>query len=154
MKKVLVAVDVQDFYRPSQGMVHQINQMVARMPIAATLFVHDEAKVPYARLRGKPGAKGDTSLIKTPNTFVHHGFGLPRELFDWLRAQGAEQVVVAGGHTDANVLAAGFSLFDAGFQPVLVPVLCYGNEWYMHSVTSGIWEQSIGPVYQSVAELN
>ena len=54
---------------------------------------------------------------------------------------------------DANLLAAGFSLFNAGLRPAVLPQLCFGNDWYMHTVTTGVWEREIGKVYQSAAEL-
>jgi len=31
-------------------------------------------------------------------------------------------------------------------------VLNFGNDWYMHTVTTGIWEREIGKLYQSLAE--
>lgn len=152
MKRCMVAVDVQTFYRPSAGMVAQLNQLAATMPTAATLYKHIETAVPLGRF-GKQLPMDASVLVNTSNVFEKPGFGLPDSVGVWLRNQQPDEVLVVGGHTDANVLAAGFSVFNAGFKPVMVPVLCYGNDWYMHTVTAKIWEQELGKVYQSVAEL-
>ena len=143
---------MQEHFRPSQGMIQQINQIAATMPAAATLFTQRDEVVPLSKL-GKTGPMNDQLVVNISKSFSKHGYNLPDELILWLRSQNADEVVVVGGHNDANVLAAGFSLFQHGFKPALVPVLCYGNEWYMHSVTTGLWRDNLGPVYESVAEL-
>ena len=152
MKRCMVAVDVQNFYRPSPGIVTQLNQLASTMPTAATLYRHNENAVPLARF-GHQIPQDTTVLVNTIHVFEKNGYLLPESLNIWLRNNQPDEVLVTGGHTDANVLAAGFSVFSAGFRPVLVPVLCYGNDWYMHTVTAKIWEQELGKVYQSVAEL-
>ena len=152
MKRCLLAVDMQGFFRPSPGMVSQINQLALTMPTAATLMKHDETKVPLAKF-GKP-VPMDTSIgIACSNVFEKYGYAVPQAALDWLKAQNPDEVLVAGGHTDGNVLSAGLDVFNAGMKPVIVPLLCYGNDWYMHTVTAKIWEQELGKVYQSVAEL-
>ncbi len=149
----MVALDVQDHFRPPAGVVHQINQLIPSVPTAATLFKHDETEVPLSKL-GKSGPEKEPCLINTSTIFYKYGYTLPQDLLQWLKNQKAEEVLLVGGNTDANVLAAGFSLFDAGFLPVMVPLLCYGNDWYKHTVTTGIWEQSLGKVYENVADLH
>lgn len=153
MKRCMVAVDVQSFYKPSQGVVHQINQLVAQLPTAATLFVHNEEVTPLKRMK-KDVPSTDQCLVTTPNVYNKHGFTIPKAVIDWLHQQEATEVLITGGHTDANVLAAGFSIFDAGFTPLIVPMLCYGNDWYMHTVTTKIWEQHLGKVYESSHDLH
>lgn len=152
MKRCMVALDVQNYYHPAPGMVQQINQLATTMATAATVFTHNEGMVPLARLKRTPPGT-DTTLVATNMVFEKHGYGLPDGLKVWLRSQAPDEVIVVGGHTDANVLAAGFDLFDMGFVTGIVPLLCYGNDWYMHTVTTKIWEAELGTVYQSVAEL-
>ena len=49
-KRCMLALDVQGFFKPSAGVVHQINQMALTMPTVATLFKHNEDIVPLAKL--------------------------------------------------------------------------------------------------------
>lgn len=151
MSRCMVALDMQSFYRPGPGMVAQINQISATLPTVATLFIHDEQTVPLVKF-GKTPPMDKNVLINSQIVFEKPGYGLPQQAIDWLKKQGCSEVLVAGGHTDANVLAAGFSLFNSGLKPSILPVLCYGNDWYMHTVTTGIWEREIGKLYQSMAE--
>lgn len=149
--RCMIALDVQSYYRPGPGMVAQINQLSATIPTIATLFQHDEQAVPLVKFGRTPPM--DTSLlINVATSYPKYGYGIPAQALEWLKKQNPEEVLVVGGHTDANVLAAGFSLFNAGMKPAMVPVLCYGNDWYMHTVTTGIWEREIGKIYQSMAE--
>lgn len=152
MKRCLLAVDIQGHFRPSQGMIQQVNQLAQSMPCAATLYKHNEAVVPLAKM-GKAAPMDTAVQVNIPTVFDKYGFGLPEGISVWLKQQGPDEVLVVGGHSDANVLAAGFGVFNAGFKPVMVPVLCFGNDWYMHTVTTGIWDQEVGKVYQSLAEL-
>lgn len=152
MKRCLIAVDIQSFYRPSQGMIQQVNQLAMEMPCAATLFRHDENRVPLVRMNKQVPSDAHIS-VNISTVFDKYGYGLPEGALVWLQQQQPEEVLIVGGHSDANVLAAGFHIFNAGFKPVMVPVLCFGNDWYMHTVTTGIWDQEIGRVYQSMAEL-
>jgi nicotinamidase-related amidase len=108
--------------------------------------------VPLAAMgRTIPGS--DANLVATNTVFDKHGFGLPDGMKVWLRSQAPDEVLIVGGHTDANVLAAGFDVFNLGYKSAIVPLLNYGNDWYMHTVTAKIWEADLGKVYQSVAEL-
>lgn len=152
MNRCMIVVDVQNYYRPGPGMVAQINQLAATMPTAATLFSHDEAQVPLVKF-GRTPPQDSTVLVSAMNVFTKYGYGIPDEALAWLKQQKPDEVLVAGGHTDANLLAAGFSVFNAGLKPAILPVLCFGNDWYMHTVTTGIWEREIGKLYQSAAEL-
>lgn len=151
MKRCMVAVDVQNFYRPSPGVVAQINQLSQTLPTAATLLKHNESAVPLSKM-GKPVPMDTSVLVTTSTVFDKYGMLLPNDLIAWLRAQAPDEVLVTGGHTDANVLAAGIALFSYGFTPCIVPLLCYGNEWFRHSVTVKVWEMEIGKLYNSLAE--
>lgn len=153
MNRCMIALDMQNYFRPAQGVVHNISQLAQTMPTAATVFQYDDAQ---ASLRGKAGHNGpmnDASLITTQNIFTRQGYLLPQELLNWVAMQNVEEVLLTGGHTDANVLAAGFCLHEVGIRPAIIPMLCYGNDWYMHTVTTGIWEQELGKVYESSHEL-
>ena len=151
MSRCMIALDMQSYYRPGPGMIAQINQLTATLPSAATIFKHDEQSVPLVRF-GRTPPMDNELLISAQTIFPKYGYGIPPQAIEWLKKQNPEEVLVVGGHTDANVLAAGFSLFNAGMKPAIVPVLCYGNDWYMHTVTTGIWEREIGKIYQSMAE--
>lgn len=152
MKRVMVAVDMQNFYRPALGMVNQINQLALSMPSAATLYKHDELAIPLVQL-GKQVPQDNSIVVNISPVFDKLGFDLPAPLLTWVKNQRPDEVLITGGHTDANVLAAGFSIYNLGIKPVIVPLLNYGNDFYMHSVTAKIWEQEMGKVYQSMAEL-
>lgn len=147
----MVALDMQNYYRPGPGMVGQINQLSATIPTVATLFKHDEQIVPLVKF-GRTPPMDAAPLITAQITVPKYGFGIPDQAIEWLKKQTPDEVLIVGGHTDANVLAAGFSLFNAGLKPAMVPVLCFGNDWYMHTVTTGIWEREIGKLYQSMVE--
>jgi nicotinamidase-related amidase len=148
----MIVVDMQNYYRPGPGMVAQVNQLAATMPTAATLFVHNESQVPLVKF-GRTPPQDNSTLISAMAVFEKTGYGLPAGAIEWLQKQEAEEVLVAGAHTDANLLSVGFSIFNAGMRPAVLPSLCFGNDWYMHTVTTGIWEREIGKVYQSAAEL-
>lgn len=150
----MVAVDVQPYFKPNEKMVEKINKIAAKTPTAATVFSHNEPKVPFHRILGGPGPKGENTLVKTERIFNHSGYILPKELLMWLREERPEEVIVCGGFDDERVLAAGFSLFEAGLKPVLVPELCYDNDWFQHTVTIRLWEKAIGKVYESIVELD
>lgn len=152
MNRCMIVVDMQSYYRPGPGMVAQVNQLAATMPTAATLYTHDENQVPLIKF-GKTPPQDTSVLVNAMAVFPKFGYGLPQQAIEWLKKQQAEEVLVAGGHTDANLLSAGFSIFNAGMRPAVLPVLCFGNDWYMHTVTTGVWEREIGKVYQSAAEL-
>lgn len=154
MRRYIVAVDVQPFFKPAPKLVERINDLATRMPAAATVFEHNEPKLPFHNILGKPGPKGENTLVKTERIYRRNGYILPRDLLVWLRESRPEEVIVCGGFNDERVLAAGFSLFEAGLRPVLVPELCYDTDWYQHTVTMRLWEQSIGKVYESVIELD
>src|SRR5690606_15360395 len=126
MTRCMVALDLQNYFRPSPGMVAQVNQLSATIPSVATLFTHDEKSVPLVKF-GKTPPMDTGLLINVQTVYPKYGYGVPPQVIEWLKKQNPEEVLVAGGHTDANVLSAGFSLFNAGFKPVMVPVLCYGN---------------------------
>lgn len=152
MKRFLLALNIQDHFNPAPSMVDQITKLAEQMPAAATVFIGDENKVSFSARGLRAGPENDTCRLPIDSVFHQYGYGLPPELTQWFQDKGAEEVIVAGGLRDERVLAAGISLFDAGIRPVLIPILCYGNNWYEHTVTINLWEQRLGPVYQSPVE--
>ena len=148
----MVAVDVQNFHNPSQGLIDGINQLSTQIPTIATLYKHNEDVIPLSKL-GHKGPNEDTCLVDAQKIYYKYGYTLPMEIIQWLKEQDAEEVILTGGHTDSNVLATGFCLFDAGFIPIIIPLLCYGNDWYMHTVSTSIWNDELGKVYESLTEL-
>lgn len=152
MKRCMIALDVQSYYKPSAGIVHQIQELTGTYPTIGTLFIHDELKVPLEKL-GQVGPGNDTTMIGGIETVNRHGYMLPDKILQWIKANEFNEALVTGGHNDANVLSVGFQLFDQGVKPIMIPLLCYGNDWYMHTVTTNIWRQNIGDVYETVAEM-
>ncbi len=153
MNRCHLAIDVQEHYNPSPMLVQDINKFSRKYPTAATLFIHREDLIPTNAMIGESGPAKDSCLIDNAQVFERHGYTLPRSLVMWLKNRNPEEVVVSGGMTDSKVLAAGFALFDVGIKPVLIPPLNYGNEWFNHTVTVRIWEQSIGPVHETAFDL-
>ena len=153
MSRFIFAVDVQPHFKPSPALVDQITRAGDQIPLVASIFVGDEQKVSFSKLGKTPGPAEENCLVPTNNVFPHHGYLPPKELIDFLVGQQAEEVVVVGGFHDERLLAAGAALFDASIKPSLLPMLCYGNQWYEHTVTMNLWENALGPVYQSPIEL-
>lgn len=150
----MLAIDVQPFFKAPEPLVNSINRAAKQVTTAATVFIHDEEKVPYRAFIGTEGPKEkETSLVQTDHVFYKNGYHLPADLMTWLKEQAPDEVLVVGGQVDPPLLAAGMCLFDAKLKPCLVPQLCYGNEWYQHTVTMNIWERSLGPVYEYPVEI-
>ncbi len=155
MKRCMIVIDIQPFFNVPETLVKSISQVAEKIPTAAALFIQDEHHLPYEKLNNANGPKDkEKSLIKTKNTFYKNGYNLPKSVIDWLKKEKAEEVIIAGGQTDFPILAAGISLFEAGFKPIIIPSLCYGNEWYQHTVTINIWEGSLGNVYESILDID
>jgi nicotinamidase-related amidase len=152
-KRALLAINMQPYFHAPAALAERISDLGKRFPMAATLFVHDEARVPYQHLRGHAGPTSDACLVTTDYIFRQYGYSLPDELLQHFKNLEITEVVIVGAQTDECLLAAGISLFDAGFEPSMIPELCYQNNWFEHTVTVRLFESSIGKVYESAMEL-
>lgn len=127
MRQILFIVDVQSTFSPPDWLVRGIGRVIERMPSIATIELHDEARTPFqSQLGWRPGAE-DTCLVEPDELFVKHGYAPPSEALAYLKRLSPDRVLVCGVQTETCVLAAGFSLFDAGLHPTLVTDLTVGS---------------------------
>tara|TARA_R110000868_G_scaffold218576_2_gene469083 strand:+ start:13167 stop:13643 length:477 start_codon:yes stop_codon:yes gene_type:complete len=152
MKKVILALDIQAGLNTPEVIVSNVNKLATKVPtIATVLLASKEEKRDLEWLNWTAPAE-DSSRIQTNYSFPHSGYGIPQVILKTLQKNGVEEVLVTGGHTEAFLLAAGFSLFDAGFKASMVAPLCLSGQYHQHTVTMKIWESSIGPVYETISE--
>ncbi|MDR2307916.1 MAG: cysteine hydrolase family protein [Paucimonas sp.] len=127
MRQVLLIVDVQSTFSPSEKLVDGIRALSAYIPTVASVELHDESVTPFQRQLGWHPASDDMALVEADKVFVKHGYGQTTETLDYLKGLGVERVLVCGLQTETCVLAAGFALFDAGLNPTLVTDLTLGS---------------------------
>lgn len=127
MRQVLLVVDVQPTFAPPAWLVDGIVPLLARMPSVATVERHDEQRTPFRRQLGWAPGSEDDCLIAAGRVFVKHGYGPPPELIAYLSSLPIDRVLVCGIQADTCVLAAGFTLFDAGLAPTLLSDLVVGS---------------------------
>ncbi|NIF18743.1 isochorismatase family cysteine hydrolase [Pantoea sp. Cy-639] len=127
MRQVLLIVDVQSTFSPSEKLVDGIRALSAYIPTVASVELHDESITPFQRQLGWHPARDDMALVEADKVFVKHGYGQTTETLDYLKGLGVERVLVCGLQTETCVLAAGFALFDAGLNPTLVTDLTLGS---------------------------
>ena len=153
MKKVLLALDIQNSIKSSEVIVTNVNKLAAKVPTLATVLVRsDEVEKRDLSWLDWEAPDADTTRVHTKYSFEHHGYGIPDVVIQTLKKNNVEEVLVTGAHTEAFLLCAGFALFDAGFTASLVAPLCLTGQYHQHTVTMKIWENSIGPVYETIAE--
>jgi nicotinamidase-related amidase len=127
MKTALLVVDVQKSFSPPKWLMDRIETLLPTMLSVATVERHDESEVPFQKQLGwSPGA-ADECLVDTDYAFVKHGYLPPPQLLSCLKAQAVERVFVCGLQAETCVLAAGFALFDAGLQPMIVADAVVGS---------------------------
>lgn len=127
MRQVLLVVDVQSTFSPPEWLVKGIQKLADVVPAVATVELHDEQRTPFHQQLGWHPAALDSSLVKTEQVFVKHGYAPSPETMDYLKRLKPDRVLVCGIQTDTCVLAAGFALFDAGLYPTLVTDLTVGS---------------------------
>lgn len=153
MKKVILALDIQNAMKSPEVIVTNVNKLAAKVPTLATVLV--KSNNPDARdldWLDWEAPESDKTRVHTKYAFEHHGYGIPEVVIKTLQKNNVEEVLVTGAHTEAFLLCAGFALFDAGFTASLVAPLCLTGQYHQHTVTMKIWENSIGPVYETIAE--
>ena len=153
MKKVILALDVQAGLNTPEIIVSSVNKLAERTPTIATILLPPEGgeKRDLEWLNWKAPAE-DSTRVKTKYSFTRHGYCLPSVVIKTLQKNEIDEVLVTGAHTEAFLLAAGFCLFDAGFKASMLAPLCLSGQYHQHTVTMKIWENSIGPVYETVSE--
>ncbi|SCX28236.1 isochorismatase family protein [Agrobacterium rosae] len=154
MKQVLYIVDVQPSFSPPAKLVTEITALARQLPSVASVERHDESITPFERQLGwKPGPSDD-SLVPADRIFIKHGYAPPKEAVDYLRSLNVDRVLVCGIQADTCVLAAGFSFFDAGLQPTLVPWLTVGSSLDRSGALGArLWQHHFGAVLGSPKDL-
>ena len=154
MRQALLIVDVQPSFSPPDRLVRAISALAATMPSVATVERHDEAVTPFARQLGWVPGAADDSLVAADRVFVKHGYLPPPGLIAHLRGLEVERVLVCGIQTDTCVLAAGFSLFDAGLRPTLLRWLTMGSSLDRSGgLGVRLWRHHFGAVLDGPEEL-
>lgn len=154
MRQALYVVDIQKSFNPPQWLIEEVNFVASKMPSAASVELHDESVTPFwAQLGWKPGVD-DVSLVKTDKTFIKHGYAPTEETIEYLKSLNVERVLVCGIQADTCVLAAGFSFFDAGLYPTLLPWLTIGSSLDRSgALGERLWKHHFGRVVASKDEL-
>lgn len=127
MKQVLYIVDVQPSFNPPVELVDDISKLARLMPSAASVERHDESITPFESQLGWKPAPSDDCLIAADRVFIKYGYAPPKDAVDYLLSLEVDRVLVCGIQADTCVLAAGFSFFDAGLRPTLLPWLTVGS---------------------------
>lgn len=154
MKQVLYIVDVQPSFDPPAELVSNIASLARLLPSVASVERHDESVTPFeSQLGWKPGASDD-SLVAADRVFIKHGYAPPKAAIDYLASLGPDRVLVCGIQADTCVLAAGFSLFDAGLRPTLIPWLTVGSSLDRTGVLgTRLWKHHFGAVLERPEDL-
>lgn len=154
MRQALYVVDIQKSFNPPQWLIDEVNILASQMPSVASVELHDEAVTPFwAQLGWNPGVD-DVSLVKTHRTFVKHGYAPTGDAIQYLKSLDVERVLVCGIQADTCVLAAGFSFFDAGLYPTLLPWLTIGSSLDRSgALGERLWRHHFGRVVASKDEL-
>ena len=154
MRQVLYIVDVQPSFSPPAKLVDDITELAKSLPSIASVERHDESVTPFERQLGwKPG-KADESLVPADRIFIKHGYAPPKAAIDYLCSLDLDRVLVCGIQADTCVLAAGFSFFDAGLQPTLVPWLTVGSSLDRSGALGArLWQHHFGAVLAGPGEL-
>jgi nicotinamidase-related amidase len=153
MRQALLVVDVQPCFSPPEWLVRELRLLAPTMPSVATVERHDERVTPFERQLGWKPAAADDSLVPTDAVFVKHGYLPPPEMVSYLRGLDIERVLVCGIQADTCVLAAGFSLFDAGLRPTLLAWLTVGSSLDpTGSLGARLWRHHFGAVLSGPGE--
>lgn len=149
MKKntALLIIDLQKGFRPSPKLVDGILKRATNYPtIVATQFVNGN-NLYRSVLRYRKRTKQEIHLVQIPEktkVFKKKGYGLPPGLVAYLKRKNITQVDVAGLETDACVLAAMFSLWDAGIRPRLLEALTSTPDAKLKKAARVIVERNFG----------
>jgi len=123
MNKVLIIIDLQVSFSPSNDLVARINEIARNYStVIATQFVNGnelfQTVLQYPKL-----SESECKLVSLPESikvFKKTGYGLPVDLITLLKSNSVVEVDICGLETDACVLASMYNLWDAGIQPHLL----------------------------------
>jgi nicotinamidase-related amidase len=147
MKQVLYIVDVQPSFHPPVDFVQDIRNLARQLPSVASVERHNESITPFERQLGWAPGVSDDSLVDADRIFIKHGYAPPLEAVDYLLSLDVDRVLVCGIQADTCVLAAGFSFFDAGLHPTLLPWLTIGSSLDRSGALGArLWKHHFGAV--------
>lgn len=154
MKRILLAVDIQAGLNTPGIITETVNKLGTKIPVMATVLCQNQEDPLTADwLEGWSIPQEDSTLVNTKYVYNRNGYMIPPVILATLKKNGIEEVIVTGAHSEGFLLAAGFSIFDAGIKASLLAPMCLTGQYHQHTVTLKIWEHSIGPVYETVSEL-
>ena len=154
MKQALYIVDVQPSFHPPSRLVEEIARLATTMPSIASVERHDESVTPFERQLGWTPGKDDESLVAADRIFIKYGYAPPKEAVDYLLTLQLDRVLVCGIQADTCVLAAGFSFFDAGLTPTLLPWLTVGSSLdRTGALGARLWKHHFGAVLSGPDEI-
>ena len=155
MKRVLLALDIQGNIKVSEMILNVVNRIAEKIPtIATTLVKNPENPMADKEWLNWKAPSTDITKVNTKYSYPRYGYTLPPVILKTLEKNGIEEVLVVGAHTEAFLLSAGMQLFDLGIKVSMIAPLVLTGQYHQHTVTLKIWEQSIGNVYETVAELD
>jgi nicotinamidase-related amidase len=154
MKQALLIVDVQSSFSIPIEILHGVRELSAILPSVATVERHDESVTPFeGQLGWKPG-ESDESLVPAHRVFIKHGYLPPPAAIAYLRGLRMYRILVCGVQTETCVLAAGFTLFDAGLHPTLLKWLTVGSSLDRSGeLGMRLWEHHFGSVLSNPDQL-
>ncbi|MEM1130407.1 MAG: isochorismatase family protein [Pseudomonadota bacterium] len=154
MKQAVLVVDVQPSFDPPDWLVERCQKLASRHPSVATVFRHDETRVPFERQLGWRLEHDGASLVRADHVLIKYGYGPTAAVLERLRNLRADRVLVCGIQADACVLACGFALFDAGLRPALVADAVVGSSLDpAGTAVLDLWRHHLGAAVESYRDL-
>ena len=154
MRQALLVIDLQPCFAPPDWLLAGVSRLLPRMPSVALVERHDERVTPFERQIGWAPPPDEESLVAADRVIVKHGYTPPPPAIEHLRGLGVDRVLVCGIQADTCVLAAGFSLFDAGLHPTLLEDLVVGSSLdRTGNLGARLWRHHFGAVTTSAEVL-
>ena len=153
MRRVLLAIDIQAGLNSPSIIVEKVNNLARKYPTIATTLTQGDKEADNQATVDWKAPKEDVTLVHTDYQYERHSYQLPQLILKTLEKNNVDEVLVTGAARESFLLAAGFALFDAGFNASMIAPLCLTGQYHQHTVTMKIWENSIGKVYEDIAEI-
>lgn len=154
MKRLLLVLDVQHNLKTPEVIVSDANRIAEKIPTIATILVKKEGNTqPSPEWLNWDAPLNDTSRVNTKYVYPRHNYALPSAIPKIIEKNQIDEVLLAGAQTEGFLLSAGMQLFNLGIKVSMLAPLVLTGQYHQHTVTLKIWEQSIGSVYESIAEL-
>ncbi len=150
MKQALLIIDIQPSFSPPLWLIKRAQSLSDKFPSVATVERHNENKTPFQRqLNWSPGPM-DESMVSADHICIKYGYSPTAEVLDKLKAFEPKRVLVCGIQADTCVLAAGFTLFDAGLAPTLIADCVVGSSLDPSGALGvKLWRHHFGQVVES-----